>query len=63
MGHILAVLWMYTLLYALLRPPPDLAPSGHYRLWVNGIHHGDISPNNLMYAVSPTGELDGVLCD
>ena len=31
-------------------PRPRLThPSGHYRLWVNGVHHGDISFNNLMY--------------
>ena len=36
---------------------------GHYRLWVNGIHHGDISLNNLMYSVSTTGEPEGVLND
>ena len=40
-----------------------MAPSGHYRLWVNGIHHGDISLNNLMYAISPTGEPKRVLND
>ena len=37
--------------------------SGHYRLWVNGIHHGDISLKNLMYAILSTGELKGVLND
>ena len=36
---------------------------GHHRLWVNGIHHGDISLNNLMYNSSPTGEPEGVLND
>jgi len=37
---------------------------GHYRLWVNGIHHGDISFNNLMYDIaSETGEPVGVVND
>ncbi|KAF9647680.1 hypothetical protein BDM02DRAFT_2526506 [Thelephora ganbajun] len=36
----------------------------HYRLWVNGIHHGDISFNNLMYYVTPqTNAPRGVLND
>lgn len=37
--------------------------SGHYRLWLNGISHGDISPPNLMCTLSPTGEPVGVLND
>jgi len=36
---------------------------GHYRLWVNGIHHGDISYNNLMYDISETDEPIGILND
>ena len=36
---------------------------GHHRLWVHGIHHGDISLNNLMYNPSPTGKPEGVLND
>ena len=43
--------------------PPGPAPSGHYHLWVNGVHHGDITPENMMYTVLPTGELKGVLRD
>ena len=39
-------------------------PSGHYRLWVNGIHHGDISFNNLMYDfLAETGEPVGIVND
>ena len=45
------------------RPFANTNPLGHYRLWVNGIHHGDISLNNLMYSVSPTGKVEGVLND
>lgn len=30
----------------------DIISLGHHRLWVNGIHHGDISYNNLMYNTS-----------
>jgi len=36
---------------------------GHYRLWVNGIHHGDISYNNLMYDISEADEPIGILND
>ena len=37
---------------------------GHYRLWVNGIHHGDISLGNLMYDFShETGDPVGVVND
>ena len=36
---------------------------GHYRLWVNGIHHDDISFNNLAYDLSPAGKPEGVLND
>ena len=40
-----------------------IAP-GHYRLWVNGIHHGDVSFNNLMYDIpSKTGEPVGIVND
>jgi hypothetical protein len=35
-----------------LRTSTHAALPGHYRLWVNGIHHGDISFNNLMYDIS-----------
>ncbi|KAF9647703.1 hypothetical protein BDM02DRAFT_3270005 [Thelephora ganbajun] len=36
----------------------------HYRLWVNGIHHGDISYNNLMYDVpGKTGDPVGIIND
>jgi len=45
------------------RPSTNTDPSGHYRLWINGIHHGDISLNNLMYNVSPAGKAEGVLND
>jgi len=48
---------------AVLRPSTNKVSSGHYRLWINGIHHGDISLNNLMYSVSPTGKVEGVLND
>ena len=30
----------------------DIISLGHHWLWVNGIHHGDISYNNLMYNTS-----------
>jgi len=40
----------------------DIA-QGHYRLWVNGIHHGDISLNNLMYDTSATNGPAGILND
>ena len=36
---------------------------GHYRLWVNGIHHGDISLKNLMYSISKRGVPLGVVND
>ena len=41
-------------------PFTDAVGSGHFRLWVNGIQHGDISFNNLMYDIcakteSPVG--------
>lgn len=46
---------------------PDLRsryPSGHYRLWVNGIHHGDVSFNNLMYDISAeTNDPVGIVND
>jgi len=48
---------------AVLRSSTNKVSSGHYRLWINGIHHGDISLNNLMYRVSPTGKVEGVLND
>ena len=48
---------------AVLRPSTNKVSSGHYRLWINGIHHGDISLNNLMYSVSPAGKAEGVLND
>ncbi|KAF9649100.1 hypothetical protein BDM02DRAFT_3167171 [Thelephora ganbajun] len=36
----------------------------HYRLWVNGIHHGDISYNNLMYDMDEkTGDAVGIIND
>ena len=37
--------------------------TGHYRLWVNGIHHGDISHKNLMYDISEAGEPLGIVND
>ena len=38
--------------------------SGNYRLWVNGIHHGDVSLKNLMYNVpASTGIPVGVVND
>ena len=43
--------------------PPLTIPPGHLRLWMNGVHHGDISLNNLMYNLSPSGEPKGVLND
>ena len=36
---------------------------GHCRLWVDGIHHGDVSFDNLMYSISATGKPEGVLSD
>jgi len=63
MGHILAMLRVYALLYALLRAPPYPAPPGHYHLWVNGIPHGDVTPDKLMHTVLPSGELKGILRD
>jgi hypothetical protein len=36
---------------------------GHYRLWLNGIHHGDISLKNLMYGISKDGDPSGVVND
>ena len=45
-----------------LNPPLTLSP-GHYRLWVNGIHHGDISFNTLMYDITRTGDPVGVIND
>ena len=47
---------------AVPQSPLTLSP-GHLRLWINGIHHGDISLNNLMYCLSPGGEPNGVLND
>jgi hypothetical protein len=42
----------------------DTVHLGHYRLWVNGIHHGDISFNNLMYDVpTEAGDPVGVVID
>ena len=39
-------------------------PPGHYQLWVNGIHHCDISLKNLMYDIpSETGVPVGVVND
>ncbi|KAF9783684.1 hypothetical protein BJ322DRAFT_1109538 [Thelephora terrestris] len=35
----------------------------HYRLWVNGIHHGDISLHNLMYGISKAGDPLGIIID
>ena len=52
-----------------LASPTDIAdlsciPTGHHRLWVNGIHHGDISFNNLMYDfLEKTGNPVGILND
>jgi hypothetical protein len=56
------MLYMYALLYS-LRTSTNTAALGHYRLWINGIHHGDISLNNLMYSTLPTGKPEGVLND
>ena len=53
---------MYVLCAVLLNLRSRL-PSGHYRLWVNGIHHGDISCNNLMYDTSKANEPVGVVND
>jgi len=40
------------------------SPPGHYRLWENGVHHGDISLNNLMYGVcAETGKPAGIVND
>lgn len=47
-----------------LRTFVNTAAAGHYRLWVNGIQHSDISPKNLMYDISTeTGDPVGVLND
>jgi len=52
-----------------LASPTDMAdmsriPTGHHRLWVNGIQHGDISLNNLMYDfLEKTGNPVGILND
>jgi len=36
----------------------------HYRLWMNGIYHGDISLTNLMYGISPkTRDPVGIIND
>ena len=44
--------------------PSLTSPPGHYRLWENGIHHGDISLNNLMYDVcAETGDPVGIVND
>ena len=43
-------------------PALTLSP-GHYRLWVNGIHHGDISFKNLMYDITGTGDPVGIIND
>jgi serine/threonine protein kinase len=44
--------------------PADAIIPGHFRLWVKGIYHGDISPKNLMYGVSAkTGDPVGILND
>jgi hypothetical protein len=40
-----------------------MSPPGHHRLWVNGIHHGDISLNNLMYDTSETSDPVGIVND
>ena len=54
--------FLCTLSAAVSQPPLILSP-GHFRLWINGVHHGDISLNNLMYSLSPSGEPKGVLND
>ena len=41
----------------------DAHTPGHHRLWVNGIHHGDISLKNLMYSISEKGVPLGVVND
>src|SRR5205085_2329509 len=56
------VLYLYVLPPAVAQSPLTRSP-GHHRLWVNGVHHGDISLNNLMYSLSPTGKPKGVLND
>ena len=58
-GSVLHVCASCSVLEPLLTSPP-----GHYRLWVKGIHHGDISFNNLMYDVSAeTGNPVGIVND
>ena len=42
----------------------DTTTAGHYRLWVNGIRHGDISLTNLLYDLCvETGKPVGILND
>ena len=57
-GSVLHVCASYRVFEFLLTSFP-----GHYRLWVNGIHHGDISYKNLMYDISGTEEPIGILND
>ena len=45
-----------------LRKTTDTTTAGHYRLWVNGIRHGDISLTNLLYDLC-TGKPVGILND
>ncbi|KAI0086119.1 hypothetical protein BDY19DRAFT_873226, partial [Irpex rosettiformis] len=35
----------------------------HFELWLNGLHHRDISANNLMYYRDAEGHVFGVLND
>jgi hypothetical protein len=57
-GSVLHVCVSYFVFEASLTSPP-----GHHRLWVNGIHHGDISLNNLMYDTSETNDPVGIVND
>ena len=51
-------------LYRACKRPLNPAAPGHYRLWLNGIHHSDISLKNLMHDIpSKTGIPVGVVND
>ena len=54
---------VYVLHMPFSHPHSTNASPGHYRLWVKGIRHGDISLHNLMYDVSETGDPVGILND
>ena len=54
--HVSAPPWSYA--------STDVIAPGHLRLWVKGIRHGDISLNNLMYAIlAKTGKRIGIVND